>query len=78
MVVVAQDGGKDCMGCAEAAEVGVAAILGLRQGLAATEAAAATTMLGTLTQPSSSSYSRGSFLLFFSQMTARVCGGGGC
>ena len=46
------------------------------QGVAAV-AAASPTAVGLLPRPSMSSHSRGSKLLFFSQMTARVCGGGG-
>ena len=48
----------------------------LGQGVAAVAAAAAMTV-GLLPRPSVSSHSRGRRLFFFSQMTARVWGGGG-
>ena len=42
----------------------------------AAAAVAASTTVGPLPQPSLSSHSRGSSLLCFFQMMARVCGGG--
>ena len=54
---------------------GVAAIVVAAARMCA--GAAASTTVRLLPRPSMSSHSRGRRLLFFSQMTARVCGGGG-
>ena len=55
---------------------GVAAVAAATARMRAAVTAARTTAVGLLPRPSGSSQSRWRKLLSFSQMTARVCGGG--
>ena len=56
---------------------GVAAVIAVAAAVAQRRAVAAATAVGLLPRPSVSSHSRWRRFLSFSQMTARVCGGGG-